>query len=334
MEREFFQFAHPAWLLLLALLGYLAWREALARRKGRDAVLHSHAGVFARFPRGARARLAFAVPVLRYAALALLVVALARPQFGTEFEKITSEGVDIVLVLDVSGSMLAEDFRPRNRLQVAKDVARDFVGRRPQDRIGVVAFAGQSVPRCPPTLDHSMLDGVLAGLEVGELEDGTAIGMGIATALERLRHSESKSRMVILLTDGVNNRGRIDPLTAAELARPLKVKIYTIGVGSRGDVPYPFEHPIFGKQYRNVRIELDEATLGAIAERTGGQYFLATDPDALEEIFQTIDRLEKTRIESRVYTRYRELYQKHLRRGAVLLAVGIALGLTIFRKTP
>lgn len=302
-------------------------------RDRRASLNFSSIKTLASLPRGLRPQLAPLLPVLKYAAFACFVVALARPQWGTQFEKVTTDGVDMVIALDSSGSMAAEDFKPRNRLAVAKKVTSDFIRRRSHDRMGLVAFAARSVTRCPLTLDHPMLLDAVDRVELYDLGDGTAIGMGLATALERLKNSEAKSRVIILVTDGRNNRGRIDPLTAASIAQALDVKIYTIGVGSEGKVPMPYMTPL-GKRYRYGHADIDEDTLTAVAEATNGQYFRATDRESLEGIFDLIDRLEKTAIESRTYTSFRERCGPWLEGGMLCLALWLFMSVAVFRKFP
>lgn len=301
------RFANPIAFSLAALLVAVLWlRSRLAR--GRRPRLTFPALAVARGAGLAAGRLpARALSALRVAALALLVVAAARPQGGHRRVEVSSEGVDIMIGLDVSGSMRAEDFRPRNRLHVAKEVVRSFVEGRASDRIGLVVFAAQSFLQCPLTLDYGVLEDVLKGVDIGMLEDGTAIGSALASAVNRLRTSEAKSRVVILVTDGVNNAGNIDPLTAARLAAAMKVKVYAVGVGRPGArVPYPVDDPLFGRRVVPMEAPLDEKTLKEIASTTGGAYFRASDPEALREIFQRIGELEKTKIESVEYVDYEE----------------------------
>ena len=234
----------------------------------------------------------------------LLTVALARPQRGLRENELSGRGVDIVLALDVSTSMRAEDFQP-NRFAVAKTVASTFVEGRPHDRLGLVIFAGTAVTQCPLTLNHSVLVDLLQRVDFGMVEDGTAIGQGLATALNRLRQSRAKSKVVILLTDGDNNRGAIDPLTAADLARALGVRVYTIGVGTSGIAPFPVDDPAFGRRYVMQPVVIDETTLRGIAEKTGGHYFRARDNQALAAIYRQIDQMEKSNLTSAAYSEWR-----------------------------
>ena len=275
---------------------------------------------------------------LRCLAIFLLVVALARPQSGKEETKVASEGIDIVMAIDVSGSMLAEDFqvngRRRNRLFVVKDVVNDFIAKRPNDRIGIVVFAGRPYTHSPLTLDHGWLLGNLDRIEIGMLEDGTAVGSALATALNRLRESEAKSKIVVLLTDGINNAGKVEPETAAEAAKALGIKVYTIGAGTKGEVPYPTTNMFGRKVYRLVRIEIDEDSLRGVAGKTGGKYFRATDTNSLRQVYEEIDRLEKTEIETLRYLDYRDLYPQLLIVALILILIELILANTRLRTVP
>jgi Ca-activated chloride channel family protein len=300
--RFAFPYIIPAALVLLLVAWW--WR----RRASKPAAYRfSSVATLKAVPRGWRTKVRPVALVLRCIALAALVLAAARPQTGDTKVKILGEGIDIVLAIDASGSMKAEDFAPRNRLQVAVDVAQEFVASRPGDRIGTVVFASESFTLCPLTLDHGLLLDLLNSVEFGMVEDGTAIGMAIANASNRLRESESKTKVVVLLTDGRNNSGKVDPLTAAELASALGIKIYTIGAGTIGLVPYPVDDPLRGRRYERRQFDLDEATLEQIAEMTGGRYFRATSPEALSGIYEKISEMEKSPIESVEYVAYREL---------------------------
>lgn len=271
---------------------------------------------------------------LRILVLMLVIVALARPQAGSKQEEVTTEGIDIMITLDISSSMLAEDFKPKNRLEVAKSVVKDFVRGRISDRIGMVVFAGQSYTQCPLTLDYGVLLSLIDEVKVGMVEDGTAIGMAIANAVNRLRDSKAKSKVIILLTDGRNNRGELAPLSAAELARALDIRIYTIGAGGKGMALYPVQDPIFGKRYVQLPIEIDEELLQQMAKRTNGKYFRATDKKSLESIFNEISKMEKTKIQVREYTQYEELFVPFLVAALLILSIEIFLVNTVFRKIP
>jgi Ca-activated chloride channel family protein len=323
-------FANPEyfWILLLVpFMGYWYWHKE--RRQSVDLQVSS-LRPFHLAPRSWRQRLRHLLFVFRLLATVLLVVALARPQSTSRGENVTTEGIDIVLATDISGSMLAEDFRP-NRIEAAKRVVSDFVNGRTNDRIALVIFAGESFTQCPLTLDHAVLLNVLKDVKSGMVEDGTAIGMGLATSVSRLKESKAKSRVIILLTDGVNNRGFIDPLTAAGIAQSFGIRVYTIGVGTIGTAPYPVQTP-FGIQYQNVPVEIDEALLQKIAEQTGGQYFRATDNKKLKAIYEEIDRLEKTKIEVTQFRRHSEEFYAAAGLAGLLLLVELLLSQTLFRS--
>ena len=271
---------------------------------------------------------------LRLLALGLLIVAAARPQLGFAFEESLTEGVDIQIVLDVSGSMAAEDFQPRNRLEVAKDVMREFVAKRQGDRIGVVVFAGQAMTKAPLTTDRAMLDLLLDSIELHTLPDGTAIGMALAAAANRLKDSDAETKIVVLVTDGVNNRGAIDPESAAAVCEGLGIKVYTVGVGTRGVVPVPMRVVdalgVERIQRMSMEVEVDEELLRQIADRTGGRFFQAIDPESLRSIFAEIDQLETTPLQIKRYIRYRESFQPFVWAGLALLIaplLGGAIGL-------
>ncbi len=271
-------------------------------------------------------------PVLtRSLAFALFVVALARPQSSMSFEDITTEGIDIVIALDISGSMLAEDFKP-NRLKAAKRVAMDFVKGRPNDRIGLVVYSGESFTQCPLTIDHDILLNLFQEVRNGMIEDGTAIGDGLATAVNRLKDSEAKSKVVILLTDGQQTAGSIPPQTAGEIAKKFDVRVYTIGVGSIGEAPYPFKTPFGTVQYQNIPVKIDETTLKEIANATGGAYFRATDNKKLEDIYEEIDQMEKTKIEVTQYRKKSEKYLSWASLGMIFLLIEFSLKHTLFRS--
>jgi Ca-activated chloride channel family protein len=324
-----FRFQEPFWLWA-ALLAPAVLAAALWRERHGPAVVFPGLGAASGVSPGWRARLRHAP--LAFAALALVLasVALARPQQGTLRQDVTTRGVDIVVALDVSGSMAAEDFQPRNRLEVAKDVVTEFVKRRRSDRIGLVVFAGKSLTQSPPTTDAAVLLRQLEAVRLEMLPDGTAIGSGLATSLARLRRSNATSRVIVLVTDGANNAGEIDPATAADLAKALEVRVYPILVGRGGKVPIPMpvQDPFTGqvtKRTMSVEVEVDEGLLARIAERTGGEFFRAADPESLRTIFARIDRLEKSEIKLAAYRRYRELFSPVLAGAAALLA---AAGLT------
>ena len=247
--------------------------------------------------------------VIRWISYGLIIIALARPQSGLSYQEYITEGLDIMLVVDASGSMMAEDFAPKNRLEVAKERMMAFIQGRKGDRMGVVVFGEESFTLCPLTTDYDFLTKRIEDLSIGIVpEDKTGIGMGLINALNRLKKSEAKTKIIILLTDGMNNTGNIEPLTAAEIAKTLNIKIYTIGVGKDGIVRIPVQHRVLGKQYAQMKTDIDEKTLLEIAEKTGGMYFRATTENALRSIYQTIDKMEKTKIETKIYTDYKEFF--------------------------
>ncbi|KPJ83657.1 MAG: aerotolerance regulator BatA, partial [Gemmatimonas sp. SG8_23] len=276
---------------------------------------------------------ALAPPLLRGLALTALIVALARPQTGISTENVLTEGIDIVMVLDVSSSMLAEDLEP-NRLEAVKTVAADFVAGRRNDRIGLVAFAGQAFTQAPLTFDYTVVQSLAEELEVGMIEDGTAVGMGLATAVKRLQASSAESKVVVLLTDGSSNRGEIGPVTAARMAQALGVRVYTIGAGSRGTARVPVPDGFGGTRYANMRVEIDEATLQEMADLTGGRYFRATDTESLREIYAEIDELERTEIEVENFTQYGEEFAIPLGVGFLILVTELGLAHTVLRRLP
>ena len=318
------------WLLaLLVVVPLLAW---LARRP----VSRQAAVLWGRAPDrvGLRSWLVRAASLLPWLSLALAVVALARPQQGLRLSETESRGVDIVLAIDISPSMSAQDFQPRNRLSVATETAREFIRHRPHDRIGLVGFAATAFTQCPLTLDHDALEELLNGLDFGLAEDGTAIGMGLATAVARLRESRTPSKVIVLLTDGANNRGQIDPLTGADLARALGVKVYTILVGRGGIVPVLVPDPLLGRRPVMMQMDVDPVTLAEIARRTGGRFYRATDAVALAGIYGEIDRLERVPLRSIEYREHRDLGPLALGAAALLLAGFGLLSVTVAFRLP
>jgi Ca-activated chloride channel family protein len=328
-----YRFADPQYLLLLLAVPFLGYWEFWKRADKIAGIRYSDVRTLERSDVGRTARYRHMLPVLRMLALAALVVAFARPQSGVTGENVVTEGIDIVLAVDISSSMLAEDIEP-NRIEAAKQVAADFVRGRRNDRIGLVVFAGEAFTQVPLTLDYDVVATVLGELQVGMIEDGTAIGMGLATAVKRLRDSDAQSKVIVLLTDGRNNRGEIDPLTAAQMAQALGVKVYSIGAGTRGVARVPVDDPMFGRRYASMRVDIDEPTLEQAAALTGGQYYRATDRASLENIYREIDELETTEIEVQHFTRYGELFHFPLIAGLVLVVLETALGNTVLRKIP
>jgi len=266
----------------------------------------------------------------RTVAVALLIIVLARPQKTDKFQDVSTEGIDIVLTQDISGSMLARDFKP-DRLQAAKNIATEFISGRPYDRIGLVVFSGESFTQCPLTTDHAVLINLLREIQSGMIEDGTAIGMGLATAVSRIKDSKAKSKVIILLTDGVNNKGEIAPATAADIAKTFGIRVYTIGVGTQGTAPYPVQTP-YGIQYQDMPVEIDEGILQQIAQNTGGKYFRATDNDKLTQVYKEIDKLEKSKIDVRQFSRKEERYLIPALIAFILLAIEIITRNTIFKN--
>ncbi len=325
-------FANPEFLFLLVLIPALAvWYYYRLQSKESD-VRFSTLAPFAMIRYSMKERLRHLPFILRLCALTLVIVALARPQSTSKGENVYSEGIDIVLALDISGSMLAEDFQP-NRIEAAKNVAQDFISGRTNDRIGLVIFSGESFTQCPLTVDYEVLKTLIKPLKSGMIEDGTAIGLGLANAINRLRESKAKSKVIILLTDGVNNRGEIDPITAAQIAQSYGIRVYTVGVGTIGEAPYPVQTP-FGIRYQMVPVEIDEKVMKQVAEMTEGKYFRATDNKKLRAIYQEIDQLEKTRVEVRSYRRYTELFYSLVLIAAFVLIGDAGLSSTWLRKIP
>lgn len=328
------RFANPEFLGLLIFLPIMIYWYVRRHRWSSGSVRYSNLGMVKSARKSVKAKLRHLLFVFRLVAVALVIIALARPQSGATEEEVITEGIDIILSMDVSSSMLAEDFKPNNRLGAAKLVAKDFVNGRSNDRIGLVVFAGKSFTQCPLTIDYGILLNFLEQIHIGMVEDGTAIGMAIANCVNRLRDSKAKSKVVILLTDGRNNRGQLDPITAARVAQTMGVRIYTIGAGKRGEALYPVEDPIFGKRYVHMPVEIDEDVLTQIADITGGKYFRATDKRSLERIYAEIGEMEKTKIEVKEFTRYTELFVPYLLIAILVFLLEMILANTVFRKIP
>jgi Ca-activated chloride channel family protein len=325
-------FAYPWVLYFLLVIPLMAVWYWLKGRNSQPSINYSSLGIFSGLKSTWRERLKHIPNILRMLAVALLIIALARPQSFQSGENIYSEGIDIAMVLDISGSMLAEDLKP-NRLEAAKKVIDDFVQARTSDRIGLVVFARDAFTQCPLTIDYSVLRNLLNEIKSGMIEDGTAIGNAIANGVNRLKDSKAKSKVMILLTDGVNNAGEVDPISAAQIAREFNIRVYTIGVGTRGEAPYPVQTP-FGTRYQMVPVEIDENVLKEIAKTTDGEYFRATNNRKLEEIYNTIDKLEKTKLEITSYRNAKELYYSWLGSGIILLMLELGLSRTVLRKLP
>ncbi len=327
-----FRFAHPEVLLLLLLVPLVAWWSL---RPGRErSVAYSSLDVLLGAGLGAATWKRHGKLALRLLALILLTFALARPQTGRSKHTEYAEAIDIMLVLDTSGSMQAQDFEPKNRLFVAKEVIKEFIAKRTTDRIGLVVFAADAVTQCPLTLDHGLLTKLVDGVDFGMLDDGTAIGMGLASACNRMQKSEAKSKVIVLLTDGQNNAGMVDPTTAARVAASLGIKVYTVGVGTRGRAPIPIDDPVFGRRLISVEVDIDEVTMRKIAELTDGRYFRATDRKELEGIYARIDELERTKVASETFVEYTERFKWLLLPVLGLLILELGLEQTILRETP
>jgi Ca-activated chloride channel family protein len=330
-----YRFANPEYLFLLLLIPLIVayhWRRSRVM-SGR--VKFSTLKYMKNIPITWRLRVRKYFYFFRLLILALIIIGMARPQSGTRKQEITTEGIDIMLVMDVSSSMLAEDFKPKNRIEAAKAVAVEFIEGRTNDRIGLVIFAGESFTQCPLTLDYGVLTTLIDQMEVAPEDwDGTAIGNGIATSVARLKDSKAKSKVIILLTDGRNNAGEINPITAAQVAQTFDIRVYTIGAGTRGSALYPVNDPIFGKRYVSMPVEIDEDLLRKIAGQTSGKYFRATDTEKLRQIYGEINEMEKTKIQVKEFTKYNELFVNYASAGILLLLLEILLLNTWLRKLP
>jgi Ca-activated chloride channel family protein len=320
------------WLFLLIPIAFAMFWQRL---KPKSAFAFSDFGNILAATGGRPSRGRVVLSALRTLALVMIVVALARPQRGSSEQEILTEGIDIIVALDASGSMATEDFKPHNRLHVAKTVVSDFIDGRVNDRIGMVVFAASSFTQCPLTLDYGILTELVKRIEIGMIDrTRTAIGNAVVTCVDRLKDSQAESKVVILLTDGRNNSGEIDPITAAKVAASMGVKIYTIGVGTLEGGRIPVDDPIWGRRYVTAETELDEESLQAIADETGGKYFRATNENALAEIFDRIDRLERTEVKIRRYTDYSELMLYLALPALLAVLLEGMLSSTLFRKLP
>jgi len=329
---EGFTFKNPEYFyLLLVIIPMAAWYIFRQKKNTASIQVSTTASIF-RAPRSIRHYLRHLVFLLQMIALAFFVVVLARPQSSRSWENVTTEGIDIVIALDISSSMLARDFQP-DRLEAAKNVAMEFISGREYDRMGLVVFSGEAFTQCPLTTDRAVLLNLFKDIQSGMIEDGTAIGNGLATAVARIKDSEAISRVVILLTDGENNSGEIAPVTAAEIAKTYGIRVYTIGVGTIGTAPYPVQTQ-FGVQLRDMEVKIDEKTLQEIASITDGQYFRATSNTKLEEIYQEIDKLEKSKIDVKEFSRKTEEFLPFAILGALFLIASLFLRVTIFRSIP
>jgi Ca-activated chloride channel family protein len=324
-------FGQPLFFILFAIIPFLIfWKIAKGKKQTAAMSISTTRGLSkTRSWKNTFQNLPF---VLRLLALSGIIIALARPQIKFQEQQSEGEGVDIILCIDVSGSMTAQDFTP-NRMEAAKKVAEDFVSSRPNDRIGIVIFSGESFTQCPLTTDHYVLISQIEQIRNGLLEDGTAIGSGLATSVDRLRNSKAKSKVIILLTDGINNGGLIDPATAKEIAKSFRVKVYTIGVGTEGYAPTPVSTPM-GIVMQNEKVAIDEKLLKNIADETGGKYFRATDNKSLQNIYTEIEQLEKSKVEITTFHRFTEKFYPFIFAAMALLLLEIILRFTLFKKFP
>lgn len=327
-------FQNPYFLAGMAIIPFLAWDYFRKNRKRTASIRFPSLAIIKRVPHSWAYRARHMLLALRLIAIALMCIALARPQYGEAMEDVTTNGVDIMLVLDISGSMRTMDFRPQNRLFVAKKVIENFVLGRQHDRIGLVVFAGKSFTQCPLTLDYGILVQFLRSVNFGMVEDGTAIGTALLNSTNRLRLSGAKSKVIILLTDGANNAGEVDPITSAKAAKALGIKIYAIGVGKEGEQPLEIDDPMFGKRIVSVKTDVDLPMLQTIANLTGGKSYRAQDAKALEGIYEDIDKLEKTEVKTTSYYRYHELFRNLLIIALLILLLETALANTRFMKIP
>lgn len=327
------EFAHPVFFWLLLLVPVMIWWTIRTGRKWQGSLQVSSLQGLKGLPVSWKVRFRPLLPALRIIAYIALVIALARPQTSNTSESIDSEGIDIVLSIDISGSMLAEDLRP-NRMEAAKKTAMTFVDSRISDRIGLVIFSGESFTQCPITMDHAVLKQQIMTIRSGMLQDGTAIGMGLATAVDRLHSSKVKSKVIILLTDGVNNTGLVDPLTALEIAKAYKIKVYTVGVGTIGKAPSPATMPDGSIQMQMTDVQIDEPLMKKIASETGGRYFRATDNASLQNIYQEIDKLERTKVEITSYKRFQEHFFPLAMIALACLLLEVVLRYTLFKRLP
>jgi Ca-activated chloride channel family protein len=325
-------FANPGFLYALLLVIPLIVWYVLRNNSLKPALRVSETFRIKKYNSGWRVGARHSVFAFRVLAITLLIVVLARPQSTNTKKNVDTEGIDIVIALDISSSMLAQDFHP-DRLEAAKNVAIEFISGRPNDRIGLVVYSAESFTQCPLTTDHAVLINFFKDLKSGMLEDGTAIGSGLATSVNRLKDSDAKSKVVILLTDGVNNTGQVPPLTAAEIAKTFGIRVYTVGIGTQGTAPYPFMTP-FGIQVQNIPVEIDENMLSKIATETNGRYFRATNNQKLREIYKEIDRLEKTKFQVTEYSRREEKYFWVAVIAGAFLLVEFLLRFIVFRTIP
>ncbi|WP_143309858.1 vWA domain-containing protein [Chitinophaga vietnamensis] len=327
------EFAYPAFFWLLLLIPVMIYWYIARRKRQQGVMMVSSLDALRHLPVSWKIRFRPLLLILRILAFTALVVALARPQTSNTSENIDSEGIDIVMAIDISGSMLAEDLQP-NRMEAAKKVAMDFVDKRISDRIGLVVFSGESFTQCPITTDHGVLKNQIMQVKSGMLQDGTAIGMGLATSVDRLRNSHAKSKVIILLTDGVNNTGLVDPLTALEIAKAFKIRVYTIGIGTIGKAPFPMPMPDGTVQTVMQDVQIDEPLMKKISKETGGKYFRATNTTDLQNIYAEIDQMEKTKVEITSFRHFAEHFFIFAMIALVCMLLEVVLRYTLFRSLP
>ncbi len=323
-------FAEPLFLWLLVLVPGIIVFYILRQQKTSASLQMPGLQPFHKAGKTFRIWLRHVLFAFRALAITLLIIVLARPQKTDKFQNVSTEGIDIILTLDISGSMLARDFKP-DRLEASKNVATEFISGRPYDRMGLVVFSGESFTQCPLTTDHAVLVNLMREVQSGMIEDGTAIGNGLATAVNRIKDSEAKSKVIILLTDGVNNRGEIAPATAADIAKTYGIRVYTIGVGTQGMAPYPVQTP-FGIQYQDMPVEIDEGILKEISSKTGGKYFRATDNNKLVQVYAEIDKLEKSKIDVRQFIRKEEKFLLPAIIAFILIGLEVLSRLTLYKN--
>jgi len=327
-------FENKIYLFLLLIVPLLIWWEYYLHKKGKRFIFYSSRKLLADSDRTFKSFLIKNLSYIKMIALILFIGALARPQLLNYYSIENKKGIDILITLDISTSMASVDFKPKNRLEVAKDVIGNFIEKRKTDRMGLVIFAGASYTRCPLTIDYDLLRMFLQQTSIGELEDGTAIGMALATSVNRIKHSKSGTKIIILLTDGVNNRGEIDPRDAANIAKDFNIKVYTIGVGTRGRAPYPVTDSFGRTQYVMMEVGIDEELLQEIANNTGGLYFRATDKDSLQQIFSEIDRWEKTEITTKKFHKAQDIFVYFILAALIILLLAEFAKRTVLRTLP
>lgn len=325
-------FAHPWFFLLFIIIPLLIVWYWFKHKQKYSEISFSSIEAFTKVKRSIKVKLIHSLFVLRILVMSLLIIALARPQKSLSKKDIKVEGIDIIMTMDISGTMLAEDFSP-NRLEASKEVAMDFINSRPNDRIGLVVFSGEAFTQCPLTSDHAVLFNLFSSIKYGMIDDGTALGDALATSVNRLKGSKAVSKVIILLTDGINNTGSIDPQTAADIAKMFGIRVYTIGVGTMGMARYPFQN-MGVTQYQNVEVKIDEELLKNIANTTNGKYFRATNKEKLESIYKEIDKLEKSKIDVTEYQNRKEMFLPFIIIASLLLLLEILLKNTIFRTIP